>query len=159
MTDFPFGFDRPEDSPGFLLWQTTITWQRRIKKALHCYGVTHAQFVVLAILLWFSYRDERDAPPTQALIAGLSKLDIMTVSTSLKKLMEKDLTTREEHVRDSRANAVRLTKEGKKLALTLIPVVEAIDVAFFGVLPKRDEKSLVTLLSELMIKIESTQGT
>ncbi len=34
MTDSVFGFEQPEHSPGFLLWQTTITWQRLIKKAL-----------------------------------------------------------------------------------------------------------------------------
>ena len=27
MTDLPFDFDKPEDSPGFLLWQTTIPMQ------------------------------------------------------------------------------------------------------------------------------------
>ena len=37
MTNSPFGFDAPEDSPGFLLWQTTISWQRMIKQALELY--------------------------------------------------------------------------------------------------------------------------
>ena len=30
MSKAPFGFDKPEDSPGFVLWQTTTTWQRLI---------------------------------------------------------------------------------------------------------------------------------
>jgi hypothetical protein len=29
-----FGFEVPEASPGFLLWQTTTAWQRLIKKML-----------------------------------------------------------------------------------------------------------------------------
>ena len=71
-----FGFEAPEDSPGFLLWQTTITWQRLIKKALEAHDVSHAQFVVMAVLLWF---EEHQEDPTQIAIARLSKLDQMTV--------------------------------------------------------------------------------
>lgn len=50
MSNLPFGFDKPEDSPGFLLWQTTMIWQRQIKKALEQYNVSHAQFVIIATL-------------------------------------------------------------------------------------------------------------
>ncbi len=52
MTNSAFSFEEPEDSPGFLLWQTMTRWQRQIKKALEPYQVSHAQFVVMAILLW-----------------------------------------------------------------------------------------------------------
>jgi hypothetical protein len=48
-----FSFDAPEDSPGLLLWQTTVTWQRQIKKALDPYDIAHAQFVIMAITFWF----------------------------------------------------------------------------------------------------------
>lgn len=41
MSELPFGFDKPADSPGFLLWQTTITWQRLIKDALEPYDISH----------------------------------------------------------------------------------------------------------------------
>ena len=46
MTNPPFGFDAPEDSPGFLLWQTSISWQRRIKEFLESYEISHSQFAV-----------------------------------------------------------------------------------------------------------------
>src|SRR5579862_5148053 len=85
MSDSVFGFDKPEHSPGFLLWQTTVTWQRLIKNALDPYDISHAQFVVLAVTLWF---EEKKQNPTQILIARLSKLDKMTVSKSLKKLVD-----------------------------------------------------------------------
>lgn len=52
MSKLPFGFEVPEDSPGFLLWQTTMIWQRQIKKALEQYNVSHAQFVMMATLIW-----------------------------------------------------------------------------------------------------------
>lgn len=53
MSDLPFGFDKPEDSPGFLLWQTTMIWQRQIKRSLEPYDISHAQFVIMATLMWF----------------------------------------------------------------------------------------------------------
>ena len=43
-----FGFESPDDSPGFLLWQVTNLWQRRIRAALEPLGLTHVQFVFVA---------------------------------------------------------------------------------------------------------------
>ena len=83
MTHHPFGFDKAEDSHVFLLWQTTIMWQRIIKQALEPYDIAHAQFVIMASLMWFSIKD---IEATQVLIAGHSKLDKMTISKSIKKL-------------------------------------------------------------------------
>jgi len=37
MTKTDFGFDKAEESTGFLLWQVTNLWQREIKKALKPY--------------------------------------------------------------------------------------------------------------------------
>src|SRR3546814_15453085 len=39
---------RPENSPGFLLWQVTNQWQRRLRATLEPLGLTHVQFVLLA---------------------------------------------------------------------------------------------------------------
>ena len=72
----PFGFDRPEDSPGFLLWQTTMIWQRQIKRVLEAYDVSHAQFVIMATLMWF---EAHNYDTTQISIVNWSKLDKMTV--------------------------------------------------------------------------------
>ena len=84
MTDSTFGFERAEDSPGLLLWQTTTLWQRRIKRTLESYEISHAQFVIMAILLWF---EEQQLEETQTAIVNVSKLDKMTVSQALKKLL------------------------------------------------------------------------
>src|SRR5436190_6964900 len=127
--DSTFGFEAPEDSPGFLLWQTTITWQRLIKKALDAYDISHAQFVIMAILLWF---EKHHQDPTQIALARFSKLDKMTVSKSLKKLVAQGYTRREESQKDTRAKWVYLTPKGKDLAAKLIPIVERIDVDVFG---------------------------
>src|SRR5687768_10493839 len=103
MSNLPFGFDKPKDSPGFLLWQITMVWQRKIKKALESYDISHAQFVIMATLMWF---EAHHYDTTQVLIVNWSKLDKMTVSKSLKKLVTLEYVNRLEHATDTRAKRV-----------------------------------------------------
>lgn len=144
----PFGFERPEDSPGFLLWQTTITWQRLIKNALESFDISHPQFVIMAILMWF---EEHEHDTMQVSIVNWSKLDKMTVSQSLKKLAAQGLIQRAEHKIDTRAKMVTLTDKGRKLIGKLIPIVESIDAEFFGKVSKQEEQSLIKILNKLAI--------
>ena len=149
MTPPPFGFDAPEDSPGFLLWQTTISWQRMTKKALEPHDISHAQFVIIAILLWW-HGQKKDV--TQIDIVTMSKLDKMTVSKSLKKLVGMDLVARHENQEDTRAKSVQLTKSGVALAGKLVPIIESVDEDFFAKLQKKQEKDLMVILRKLTVK-------
>ena len=152
MTNSAFGFDKPEDSPGFLLWQTTITWQRLIKKTLDPYNISHAQFVILAITLWF---ESKNHEVSQSLIIRQSKLDKMTVSKSLKNLVTAGYAKRIEHKIDTRAKSVHLTKKGKEFISNLIPVIEKIDEDFFGTIKKTEQRSLIHTLNSLVANLES----
>jgi len=143
----PFGFEQAQDSPGFTLWQTTTLWQRQIKKALDPHDISHAQFVIMATLLWF---ENHDHETTQAAIIDWTKLDKMTVSKSLKKLALQKLVKRSEHAMDTRAKNVALTKKGITLASTLVPLVEAVDDNFFGKASISDQKTLIALLNNLI---------
>lgn len=147
MTNSAFGFQRPEDSPGFLLWQTTVVWQRRIKQSLEEYNLSHSQFVILAILLWL---EENKQPQTQSIIIQLSKLDKMTVSKALKVLVSLSLVSRKECLEDTRAKLVELTSKGKKLVSKLIPIVEDIDKDFFSNLNKKEQTSLIHFLCQIL---------
>jgi DNA-binding MarR family transcriptional regulator len=147
MSDLPFGFDKPEDSPGFLLWQTTMVWQRQIKKSLEPYDISHAQFVIMATLMWF---EAHRYDTTQILIVNWSKLDKMTVSKSLRKLAALGCVHRIEHETDTRAKSVSLTEKGKEMVRTLVPIVEGIDNAFFGKASQSAQKSLVQILAKLI---------
>lgn len=153
MADRIFGFEKPEHSPGFLLWQTMITWQRRIKKALEPYDISHAQFVILANALWFEGLKQI---PTQVLIARNTKLDKMTVSKSLKKLVSLGLIKRVELKADTRAKSVHLTIKGKIMASKLVPIVETIDEEFFGVMSKTNQQTLIKILDDLVSKIDTS---
>lgn len=146
MSKLPFGFDKPEDSPGFLLWQTTMIWQRLIKKGLEAHNISHAQFVIMALLLWF---EEHHFETTQILIVNQSKLDKMTVSKSLKKLVSLGLVLRVEHTTDTRAKSVTLTDRGKALIHKLVPIVEKIDADFFGNVSKVDQQQLIEIFAKL----------
>lgn len=143
-----FSVDRPEESPGFLLWQTTVLWQRRIKKALDAYHISHAQFVILAITLWF---ESKHQTVSQSLLISQSKLDKMTVSQALKKLVANGYIQRSEHKEDTRVKMVCLTQKGKKLSSQLVPLVEAVDADFFKV-TKNSQKMLISLLNDLVSK-------
>lgn len=146
MSDLPFGFDKPEDSPGFLLWQTTMIWQRQIKRSLEPYDISHAQFVIMATLMWF---EAHRYNTTQILIVNWSKLDKMTVSKSLRKLAALGYVHRIEHETDTRAKSVSLTEKGKEMVRTLVPIVERIDSTFFGKASHKEQKSLVQILAKL----------
>jgi DNA-binding MarR family transcriptional regulator len=147
MVKLPFGFVRAEDSPGFLLWQATTIWQRQIKKALEDYDISHAQFVIMATLMWF---EAHGYETTQVLIINWTKLDKMTVSQSLKKLVARKLAKRMEHARDTRAKKVLLTASGKKLVEKLVPMVEKIDHKFFAKIPSLQEQKLIEMLTKLV---------
>ena len=147
MTASTFAFDKAEDSPGFLLWQTTISWQREIKQALAPFDITHAQFVILALLLWC---EEQKQTPIQSFLVTKSKLDKMTVSQTLKKLSALGLVKRQEHSNDTRAKCISLTKNGRVLIKELVPIVESIDEQFFSALAVKDRKILVGLLNAII---------
>lgn len=141
-----FSVEKPEDSLGFLLWRNTTIWQRRIKAALLPYEISHAQFVIMAVVRWFT---ETRQEPTQVTIALLSGLDKMTISKSLKKLVAMGVISRTEDVRDTRAKTVRLTTKGDKLIEKIVGVVENVDRKFFGVLAAKEQKSLAQIFQLL----------
>ncbi|HYE01313.1 MAG TPA: MarR family transcriptional regulator [Alphaproteobacteria bacterium] len=137
-------FRGPEDSPGFLLWQVTNLWQRRLRAALAPHGLTHVQFVLLAGLGWLE-RIEAGAPVTQAGLAAFCKTDAMMTSQVLRALEAEGLVARRRHPTDSRARALTLTAAGRGRLEAALPAVEAADAAFFGALAARDGDFLAGL--------------
>ena len=124
-----FSFKTPEDSPGFMLWQLTCQWQREQRQALAKLGLTHAQFVVLASLLWLS--THCDEYITQRHVTAHSKIDKMSMSDLITTLEQKKFLKRLPHPQDGRAQSLTLTAKGRERALKAIPIVEAIDAEFF----------------------------
>lgn len=124
-----FQFDNAEESPGFLLWQVSSMWQRQINAGLKQFGLTHAQFVLLASLTWL-VNDEK--PVTQVDLASHAKMDVMMTSNVLRTLEDKGLIVRKPHPTDTRAKSLAVTSKGLALAGQAVQVVEGIDREFFN---------------------------
>ncbi len=144
-----FQFKKPGDSPGFLLAQVTMLWQRRQKRVLDPLNLTHTQFVLLSSLAWLSR--EKDSV-TQVDIANLSNSDRMMVSKVLRTLEEKKFITRHEHQTDTRAKIITLTQEGAEVLQKAIVEVEIADTDFFSAI-----KSSLTSFNANMMKLIDTK--
>jgi DNA-binding MarR family transcriptional regulator len=122
----------PEQSPGFLLWRTTLSWQRSIRTALAPHRLTHVQFVLLASLWWL--QDHGGEPPSQAQLAGHAGADQMMASQVIRKLEARGLLQRDTDLADSRARRLRITAAGAALLAGALADVEAADDAYFAAL-------------------------
>ncbi len=146
MPDDVFQFDNADESPGFSLWQVSSMWQRQINAGLKQFGLTHAQFVLLASLTWLASEEK---PLTQVDLASHAKMDVMMASNVLRTLEEKGLILRKPHPTDTRAKSLTVTSKGLKLAEQAVQVVEKIDSSFFSPLGNNISgfnKQLVTLI-------------
>jgi DNA-binding MarR family transcriptional regulator len=126
-----FKFKSPNESPGYLLGQVTMLWQRRLKKVLDPLDLTQTQFVLLAALGWLS---KKNKVVTQVDIANQSNADRMMVSKVLRTLQDKKFISRQEHETDTRAKVIKLTNEGAKVLQKALTAVENADIDFFSVL-------------------------
>lgn len=146
--DNTFSVERAEDSSGFLLWQVTNLWQREIKKALEEFGLTHSQYVLLASIHWLTLHNQE---VTQVVLSNHTKIDPMTTSTVLRTLQQKGFLQRKEHVTDTRAKTVELTKEGVKIIKMAVVAVEKFDKEFFSLLGNKTTElnnNLIILLGQ-----------
>ncbi|UCI30776.1 MarR family winged helix-turn-helix transcriptional regulator [Mesorhizobium sp. B4-1-4] len=133
----------PSESPGLLLWRTTMRWQRVMTAALAPLDLTHVQFVLLASAMWLGRDGE---PPNQVQLAAQAGTEVKMTSDVVARLEAKGLIAREADPRDSRAKVIRVTPTGAAAAKRAIVAVEAADAAFFEAV---DEARLVGLLQRL----------
>lgn len=148
LKEIEFYFKSPNESPGYLLGQLTMLWERKQKKCLDPLDLTHTQFVLLATLGWLS---KKSNTVTQIDIARQSNADRMMVSKVLRTLEEKGFITRQEHEKDTRAKIIRLTTNGKIVLQKALIEVENTDVDFFATLDSKlssFNKNMVQLIEK-----------
>ena len=146
--DIEFHFKRPNDSPGYLLGQLTMLWQRKQKKVLDPLDLTQTQFVLLAALGWLS---KKNNAVTQVDIANQSNADRMMVSKVLRTLEGKRFIIRKEHETDTRAKTIRLTTKGEVVLQKALIEVENADLDFFAALETKlssFNKNMVQLIDK-----------
>lgn len=134
-----------KESMGLLFWQVSTLWQRKIKKVLQEYDLTHTQFVILAVIEELS---EQDKTVTQKNISDFSMIDVMTVSSAVRLLVKKGLVSRSQNETDTRANSIVNTDIGKTILCKAVKAVDKVDKTFFG----NSDKALHETLTELLKK-------
>ncbi|MCG8311199.1 MAG: MarR family transcriptional regulator [Cytophagales bacterium] len=125
----------PNNNIGYLLWQTTMLWQKQMNNALSKVGLTHTQFVILASLGWLL---KKSTNVTQKEIADFSKTDSMMVSKILRTLQKNTLVDRKEHKTDTRAKCVFLTSKGKDTLKEAFKIKLQSNSKFFSNLPDQE---------------------
>lgn len=148
----PTSHSGPSDSPGFLLWRISNTWQREQRAALQPLGLTHTQFVMLAVTTWFGSQE----PLTQARLSQLTGSDPMTTSQVVRALLANGLFVRDVHPTDTRAKIISVSEAGRDIAQKAIVVVEEVDRKFFAPLGEQ-QSSLVFLFQKLLDKKSLTE--
>jgi DNA-binding MarR family transcriptional regulator len=133
-------------STGLVFVRVYNKWHNIIQKELRKIGITHPQFVVMTVLNFLSQTNEF---VTQANIARMADMDVMSVSQILRGLETGGFLTRTANPKDTRANAVCLLLKGQDAIKKALPVVEKIDDEFFGVLLK-EENSFRNYLHKLI---------
>ena len=133
----------PSESPGLLLWRTTMRWQRVMTAALAPLDLTHVQFVLLASAMWLGRNGQ---PPNQVQLAAQAGTEAKMTSDVVARLEAKGLIARETDPHDSRAKVIRITATGAAAAQRAIVAVETADAAFFEPV---DEAQLVGLLQQI----------
>jgi len=146
--EIDFHFKSPEDSPGYLLGQLTMLWQRKQKKVLDPLNLTQTQFVLLAALGWLS---KNSNAVTQVDIANQSNADRMMVSKVLRTLEDKGFLIRKEHKTDTRAKTIKLTANGEVVLQKALIEIENADLEFFTA-PDMDLSKFNSTMSKLVKK-------
>ena len=141
-----FSFEKPEDDTGYLLWQVTMRWQRRIKQGLDSIGLTHTQFVLMAATQWLLNTQE---DVNQIEVANRAQVDKMMTSKVFKTLVGKQLVRMRASAEDKRAKHVMLTPQGRKVLQQALSMVDEIDQAFFSSL-ENQEATFRQMMQQLM---------
>jgi DNA-binding MarR family transcriptional regulator len=136
----------PGASTGFLLWHTTLRWQRSIAAVLAPMDLTHVQFVLLASTWWLN---RAGGQPSQVAVARQAGTDVKMTSQVLRSLERKGLVQRTDDPVDTRAKRLQVTAAGAKLAVTAIAAVEAADAEFFAPVSEPDALALLTRLGRV----------
>lgn len=119
----------PENAVGFVMWRITHRYQREVDQALRPHGLTHLQFVTLALVAWMG-RDGGSA--TQAEVARFGDIHPMQVSAVMRALSRKGLVRRMPAPGSGPAKAVAATADGIAALRVALPLAIEVQRRLFG---------------------------
>lgn len=150
--------DNLSPTPGFLLYRLTMRWQAAVDRAVAPFGLTHAQYSVLASLRGMTRGGAR---PSQRELADHIGLDPIFVSKLVRTLEQNGLVERTDHPDDARAFALALTRSGLKTITGAIDVVIAMQdelTAPLGGLSAKPTKQFINTLQKLLAASDSERN-
>jgi DNA-binding MarR family transcriptional regulator len=133
-------------STGLLFLQAGTLWRRNVELALHPYGITYVQFVLLEAL---SYLTRSGEQISQNDLAAFTKRDVTITSQVLRMLEKRNLVTRVTDQNDARTRKLAVTEAGVIVLETAMKIVDAADKQFFATLGNKQE-AFTTCLQELI---------
>lgn len=132
----------PEDTVGFLLWDTTRAFTTRFSRRIARHGVTFGLWPFLRAL-W-----EEDGL-TQRQLSERVRMKGPTTAAAVNRLEERGLVRRIHNQRDGRKINVFLTPEGRRIYDVVMPEVAAINRQGIAGLSESEQEELKRLLRGL----------
>lgn len=129
-------------SPGQLLHRAQQFASEQFSTATGGVEITQRQFALLSAL------SEADGQ-TQTALVQRTGIDRSTLAELVSRMATKGLVSRERAPGDARANAVKLTDEGRALYATAIAGAAAADEAILSALPKNKRANFVEALMRI----------
>ena len=132
----------PEETVGFLLWDTTRAFTTRFSKRIARHGVTFGLWPFLRAL-W-----EEDGL-TQRQLSERVRMKGSTTVAAVNRLEERGLVRRIHNEQDGRKINVFLTPEGRRIYDLVMPEVAAINRQGIAGLSDAEQEELKRLLRDL----------
>ncbi|MCB0820750.1 MAG: MarR family transcriptional regulator [Bacteroidetes bacterium] len=120
-------FSDPENNAGFVMWQVSMLWQRKLKAELDKLGLTHAQFLLLAAL---DYQSTQKKVVSQQDLATHCRIDKMMTSKILRIMQKKGFITRRKNKMDTRSKTLVVSEEGEMVLKQALKAVDRVDGDF-----------------------------
>ncbi|MBM7774611.1 DNA-binding MarR family transcriptional regulator [Actinokineospora baliensis] len=136
-----------------LVWRLSTRWRAAIDRAVTPFGVTHAQYSVLAPLSTLQRAGTR---PSQRQLADFTGLEPLYVSKLVRSLEQAGLLTRTPDPADSRAMLLSLTDHGSEVAARATTAVRALQDEFTAPLGGVDSARTQALIDALRTLLEDT---
>ena len=105
---------------GYLFWRVTLKWVAAVDRTVAPFGLTHAQYSLLASLYGLSRAGRR---PSQRELADHTGLEPMFISKLARVLERSGLIERDVHPADARAVELRMTTRGVEVVEAAIAAV------------------------------------
>ena len=146
-------------TPGFLVYRLANKWQAAVDRAVAPFGITHAQYSVLASLRGMTRGGRR---PSQRELADRLGLDPVFISKLVRTVETSGLVERRDHPTDARAFALGLTEAGVRTIDPAIKVVSALQeelTAPLGGLSAKATAQFVNAVQKLLAAPITSQRT